>query len=205
MVETKPNVKVRYLSAERFECYLNDAICNNTIEEFKAYYVSLDLLLIDDIQFLRDKEQAQNLLNQIINAMLATDRQVILTSDCMPEKIKCIDEPLRKCLEQADAINIGLPDLFERAEILTAMAKDRGFKLADDIALFIAKELGNTNTRVLEGAIAKIYANAKYTGQSITNLLVKDSLKDMLSVAHLDKKRIENKSLFCFDNHRKIF
>ena len=183
--------KVVYIRSERFVQDMINAIRNNTIEQFKEYYASLDALLIDDIHFFAGKERSQEVLFQTFNSMLDGHQQVILTSDRFPKEIEGIEERLRTRFGWGLSIPIDPPELEMRVAILITKAEERGLTLPDDVAFFIAKRLTITDVRVLEGAIANISAKAQFTGQNITIPLVQDALRDMLAV-HTKQTTIEN-------------
>ncbi len=191
IVEENPKSKVVYIRSERFVQDMINSIRNNTIEQFKEYYASLDALLIDDIHFFAGKERSQEVLFQTFNSMLDGHQQVILTSDRFPKEIEGIEERLRTRFGWGLSIPIDPPELEMRVAILITKAEERGLALPDDVAFFIAKRLTITDVRVLEGAIANISAKAQFTGQNITIALVQDALRDMLAV-HTKQTTIEN-------------
>jgi chromosomal replication initiator protein len=191
IVAANPDSKVVYIRSERFVQDMINSIRNNTIEQFKDYYASLDALLIDDIHFFAGKERSQEVLFQTFNSMLDGHQQVILTSDRFPKEIEGIDERLRTRFGWGLSIPIDPPELETRVAILISKAEERGLTLPDDVAFFIAKRLTITDVRVLEGAIANISAKAQFTGQDITISLVQDALRDMLAV-HTKQTTIDN-------------
>ncbi|MCP4324437.1 MAG: chromosomal replication initiator protein DnaA [Psychromonas sp.] len=191
IVTENPDAKVVYIRSERFVQDMINSIRNNTIEQFKEYYASLDALLIDDIHFFAGKERSQEVLFQTFNSMLDGHQQVILTSDRFPKEIEGIDERLRTRFGWGLSIPIDPPELETRVAILITKAEERGLTLPDDVAFFIAKRLTITDVRVLEGAIANISAKAQFTGQDITISLVQDALRDMLAV-HTKQTTIDN-------------
>lgn len=191
IAQENPNSKVVYIRSERFVQDMINSIRNNTIEQFKEYYASLDALLIDDIHFFAGKERSQEVLFQTFNTMLDGHQQVILTSDRFPKEIEGIEERLRTRFGWGLSIPIDPPELEMRVAILITKAEERGLELLDDVAFFIAKRLTITDVRVLEGAIANISAKAQFTGQNITISLVQDALRDMLAV-HTKQTTIEN-------------
>jgi len=191
IVAENPNSKVVYIRSERFVQDMINSIRNNTIEQFKEYYASLDALLIDDIHFFAGKDRSQEVLFQTFNSMLDAHQQVILTSDRFPKEIEGIDERLRTRFGWGLSIPIDPPELETRVAILITKAEERGLQLPDDVAFFIAKRLTITDVRVLEGAIANISAKAQFTGQDITIALVQDALRDMLAV-HTKQTTVDN-------------
>lgn len=191
IVAENPDSKVVYIRSERFVQDMINSIRNNTIEQFKDYYASLDALLIDDIHFFAGKDRSQEVLFQTFNSMLDAHQQVILTSDRFPKEIEGIDERLRTRFGWGLSIPIDPPELETRVAILITKAEERGLQLPDDVAFFIAKRLTITDVRVLEGAIANISAKAQFTGQDITIPLVQDALRDMLAV-HTKQTTVDN-------------
>jgi chromosomal replication initiator protein len=191
IIAENPDSKVVYIRSERFVQDMINSIRNNTIEQFKEYYASLDALLIDDIHFFAGKDRSQEVLFQTFNSMLDAHQQVILTSDRFPKEIEGIDERLRTRFGWGLSIPIDPPELETRVAILITKAEERGLHLPDDVAFFIAKRLTITDVRVLEGAIANISAKAQFTGQDITISLVQDALRDMLAV-HTKQTTVDN-------------
>ncbi|WP_413700824.1 chromosomal replication initiator protein DnaA [Psychromonas sp. KJ10-10] len=201
IVAENPDSKVVYIRSERFVQDMINSIRNNTIEQFKDYYASLDALLIDDIHFFAGKERSQEVLFQTFNSMLDGHQQVILTSDRFPKEIEGIDERLRTRFGWGLSIPIDPPELETRVAILISKAEERGLTLPDDVAFFIAKRLTITDVRVLEGAIANISAKAQFTGQDITISLVQDALRDMLAV-HTKQTTIDNIQKIVAEHYR---
>ncbi|AGH79943.1 chromosomal replication initiator protein DnaA [Psychromonas sp. CNPT3] len=201
IVAANPESKVVYIRSERFVQDMINSIRNNTIEQFKEYYASLDALLIDDIHFFAGKDRSQEVLFQTFNSMLDAHQQVILTSDRFPKEIEGIDERLRTRFGWGLSIPIDPPELETRVAILITKAEERGLVLPDDVAFFIAKRLTITDVRVLEGAIANISAKAQFTGQDITISLVQDALRDMLAV-HTRQTTIENIQKIVAEHYR---
>jgi chromosomal replication initiator protein len=201
IVTANPDSKVVYIRSERFVQDMINSIRNNTIEQFKDYYASLDALLIDDIHFFAGKERSQEVLFQTFNSMLDGHQQVILTSDRFPKEIEGIDERLRTRFGWGLSIPIDPPELETRVAILISKAEERGLTLPDDVAFFIAKRLTITDVRVLEGAIANISAKAQFTGQDITISLVQDALRDMLAV-HTKQTTIDNIQKIVAEHYR---
>jgi chromosomal replication initiator protein len=201
IIAENPDSKVVYIRSERFVQDMINSIRNNTIEQFKEYYASLDALLIDDIHFFAGKDRSQEVLFQTFNSMLDAHQQVILTSDRFPKEIEGIDERLRTRFGWGLSIPIDPPELETRVAILITKAEERGLKLPDDVAFFIAKRLTITDVRVLEGAIANISAKAQFTGQGITISLVQDALRDMLAV-HTKQTTIDNIQKIVAEHYR---
>jgi len=201
IISNNPESKVVYIRSERFVQDMINSIRNNTIEQFKEYYASLDALLIDDIHFFAGKDRSQEVLFQTFNSMLDAHQQVILTSDRFPKEIEGIDERLRTRFGWGLSIPIDPPELETRVAILITKAEERGLQLPDDVAFFIAKRLTITDVRVLEGAIANISAKAQFTGQDITISLVQDALRDMLAV-HTKQTTIENIQKIVAEHYR---
>lgn len=179
------NAKVVYIHSEGFVQNMVKALQNNSIEEFKNFYRSVDALLIDDIQFFANKERSQEEFFHTFNALIEGNQQIILTSDKYPKKIKGIEERLQSRFGWGLTVEINPPELKTRVAILIKKAEENKIKLSKEVAFFIAKEL-KSNIRELEGALNRVIANSNFTGSIITINFVQESLRDLLSL----KKKI---------------
>ena len=191
IVQQNPESKVVYIQSERFAQEMINSIRNKTLEQFKEYYGSLDVILIDDIQYFSDKARYQEVLFQIINSMLEGHQQVILTSYRIPTEIDGFDEYLHTNFVLGLSIPIVLPELDVCVEILITKAEKYGLRLPVEIASFIVDHLAITDIRFLEGAISNISAKIQFTGQDISISLVQDALHDMF-VVDSKKTTIDN-------------
>lgn len=180
ILANKPDAKIVYLHSERFVQDMVNALRNNTIEEFKRYYRSVDALLIDDIQFFAGKERSQEEFFHTFNALLEGNRQVILTSDRYPKEIEEVDERLKSRFGWGLTVAVEPPELETRVAILISKADQSGVELPHEVAFFIAKRI-RSNVRDLEGALKRVVANAHFTGKAITLDFVREALKDLIA------------------------
>ncbi|MDP3963016.1 MAG: chromosomal replication initiator protein DnaA [bacterium] len=155
--QTRPGTKIKYVAAERFTTELVNSIQEKRIEEFKQRYRQIDVLIIDDIQFLSGKEKTQEEFFHTFNHLFATNKQIVLSSDRPPKAIAAIEERLRSRLEGGMIADVGAPEFEMRIAILKKKAQERGFDLPEDVAMYIATKI-QKNIRELEGAVNKIAA-----------------------------------------------
>ncbi|MGK2946161.1 MAG: chromosomal replication initiator protein DnaA [Candidatus Malihini olakiniferum] len=179
IIARKPNAKIVYMHSERFVQDMVKALQNNTIEEFKRYYRSLDALLIDDIQFFANKERSQEEFFHTFNALLEGNQQLILTSDRYPREINGVEDRLKSRFGWGLTVAIEPPELETRVAILMKKADENNVYLPGEVAFFIAKRLCS-NVRELEGALNRVIANANFTGRAITIDFVREALRDLL-------------------------
>lgn len=176
-----PAAKIRYIHAEQYVRDVVTAYQRKGFDEFKHYYHSLDMLLIDDIQFFGGKNRTQEEFFYAFEALIAAKKQIIITSDTYPKEITGMDDRLISRFDSGLTVAIEPPELEMRVAILMKKASDEGVTLSDDVAFFVAKHL-RSNVRELEGALRKILAYSRFHGKDITIDVVKDALKDLLSV-----------------------
>ena len=176
-----PNAKIRYIHAEQYVRDVVTAYQRKGFDDFKRYYHSLDLLLIDDIQFFGGKSRTQEEFFYAFEALIAAKKQIIITSDTYPKEISGMDDRLISRFDSGLTVAIEPPELEMRVAILMKKATQEGVQLSDDVAFFVAKHL-RSNVRELEGALRKILAYSRFHGKDITIDVVKDALKDLLSV-----------------------
>lgn len=181
ILEHNPNAKVLYTHSERFVADMVKALQSNMIREFKDFYRSLDVLMIDDIQFFAGKERSQEEFFHTFNALLEGQQQVILTSDRYPKEIAGVEERLKSRFGWGLTVAVEPPELETRVAILMSKAEQVGIELPHEVAFFIAKRV-RSNVRELEGALKRVMANAHFTGRAITIDFVKESLKDLLAL-----------------------
>ena len=190
VLKQKKNAKVVYLHSERFVADMVKALQTNTIDRFKKYYRSLDVLLIDDIQFFAKKTVSQEEFFHTFNALLEANQQVILTCDRYPKEVDGLEDRLKSRFGWGLTQAIDPPELEMRVAILMSKAEKTKTKLPDEVAFFIAKRI-RSNVRELEGALKRVIANANFTGRQITLDFVREALKDL--IAAQDKRiNIEN-------------
>jgi chromosomal replication initiator protein len=175
-----PGANVRYITANQFFQDMVASIRRQSVDEFKRYYHSLDLLLIDDIQFFAGKERSQEEFFYAFENLIAERKQIIITSDTYPKEMSGIDDRLISRFNSGLIVAIEPPELEMRVAILMRKAEFAGHRLDGDVAFFVAKHI-RQNVRELEGALRRILAYAQFRGQSITLDLVKEALKDLLS------------------------
>lgn len=175
-----PNAKVAYLHSERFVADMVKALQHNAIDKFKKYYRSLDALLIDDIQFFAGKERSQEEFFHTFNALLEGEQQVILTSDRYPKDVDGLEERLKSRFGWGLTVAIEPAELETRVAILNKKAEEVGVEIPSDVAFFVAKRV-RSNIRELEGALRRILASARLTGETITIEFTKDCLRDLLA------------------------
>lgn len=171
---------VRYITANQFFQDMVASIRRQSVDEFKRYYHSLDLLLIDDIQFFAGKERSQEEFFYAFENLIAERKQIIITSDTYPKEMSNIDDRLISRFNSGLIVAIEPPELEMRVAILLRKAESAGHELDEDVAFFVAKHI-RQNVRELEGALRRILAFAQFRQQPISLELVKEALKDLLS------------------------
>jgi chromosomal replication initiator protein len=171
--------RMRYLSTEQFMNELINAIRFERTPEFKEKYRNVDVLLIDDIQFLAGKERTQEEFFHTFNALYDAQKQIVITSDCPPRAIPTLEDRLRSRFEWGLIADIQPPDLETKIAILRKKAEADGASVPDDVALFIATN-SKSNIRELEGSLIRVVAYASMSGRELTLDLAKDTLKDLL-------------------------
>lgn len=177
----RPDAKIRYLHAER---YVNDVVKayeNRSFDEFKQSYHSLDLLLIDDIQFIAKKNRTQEEFFYAFNSLIEAKKQIVISCDTYPKEIADVDERLRTRFSWGLTVAIEPPELEMRVAILRKKAEAQRITLNEEVAFFIAKQV-RSSVRELEGALNRIVAMARFTGHIIDVPLAKEALKDLIAV-----------------------
>ena len=175
--------RVRYVHADQYVSDVVKAYQRKAFDDFKRYYHSLDLLLIDDIQFFSGKNRTQEEFFYAFEAMVAQRKQIIITSDTYPKELSGIDTRLISRFDSGLTVAIEPPELEMRVAILLRKAEQEGVTLPEDVAFFIAKHL-RSNVRELEGALKKVVAYARFHGREVANVdICKDALKDLLSAS----------------------
>jgi chromosomal replication initiator protein len=175
----KPQSKISYMHAERYVADVVRAYQTNKFEEFKQFYHSLDVLLIDDIQFFAGKAKTQEEFFYAFNTLVDSHKQVILTSDTFPKEISGLESRLVSRFGWGLTVAIEPPELEMRVAILLKKAAISGHALNDEVAFFICKHV-NSNVRELEGALKRVEAYAKFHKCIISVETAKESLKDIL-------------------------
>ncbi len=181
VLEQNSSVHVVYLHSEKFVQDMVRALQQNTINNFKEYYRNIDILLIDDIQFLAGKERSQEEFFHTFNNLLDKKHQVVLTCDKYPKEIDGLEDRLKSRFGWGLPVAIEPPDLETRAAILIKKAKLVNVELNHEVAFFIAKRIPS-NVRDLEGALRRVVANSQFTGREITVDFTKEALHDLISL-----------------------
>ncbi|PPC93521.1 MAG: chromosomal replication initiator protein DnaA [Methylotenera sp.] len=176
-----PDAKIRYLHAERYVSDVVKAYEHKAFDEFKRQYHSLDLLLIDDIQFFAKKTRTQEEFFYAFNSLIEAKKQIVITCDTYPKEIADVDERLRTRFSWGLTVAVEPPELEMRVAILLKKAEMVNLHLPEDVAFFIAKQI-RSSVRELEGALNRIIAMAKFTGLAIDVHLAKDALRDLIAV-----------------------
>ena len=176
-----PTKNVVYVHSERFVGDMVKSLQLGAINEFKNFYRSVDALLIDDIQFFAGKEQSQEELFHTFNSLLEGGQQMILTCDRYPKEINGLEERLKSRLGWGLPVVVEPPELETRVAILLSKAEERGYDLSQESAFFMAQKI-RSNVRELEGSLARVGAEAKFTNKQIDVSLIKESLSDLLSI-----------------------
>lgn len=177
----KPEANIRYLHAERYVSDVVKAYENKAFDDFKRQYHSLDLLLIDDIQFFGKKTRTQEEFFYAFNTLIEEKKQIVITCDTYPKEIIDVDERLRTRFSWGLTVAIEPPELEMRVAILLKKAESVNIHLDEDVAFFVAKQI-RSNVRELEGALNRIIAMANFTGHAMDIHLAKDALRDLIAV-----------------------
>jgi chromosomal replication initiator protein len=176
---SNPQIKICYMHAERYVADVVRAYQTNKFEEFKQFYHSLDVLLIDDIQFFAGKAKTQEEFFYAFNTLVDSHKQVILTSDTFPKDISGLESRLVSRFGWGLTVAIEPPELEMRVAILLKKAALSGYSLNGEVAFFIAKHV-NSNVRELEGALKRVEAHAKFHKRNISVETSREALKDIL-------------------------
>jgi len=185
-----PQAKICYMHAERYVSDVVRAYQSNKFEEFKQYYHSLDILLIDDIQFFAGKTKTQEEFFYAFNTLIDSHKQVIMTSDTFPKEITGLEKRLVSRFGWGLTVAIEPPELEMRVAILLKKATLGGYSLDESVAFFIAKHV-NSNVRELEGALKRVEAYAKFHCRTISVEAAREALKDII-IAQNRQISIEN-------------
>ena len=179
ILHRRPELKVLYFTAEQFVNQLINSLRFKSMHSFRERYRSIDVLLVDDIQFLANKERTQEEFFHTFNTLYTSQRQIILSSDSSPRNIPAIEERLRSRFEWGLIADIQAPDLETKVAILRRKADQDGVLLPDDVALFIAYQV-KSNVRELEGMLNRVVAFSSLTAKPLSLELTKETLKDIL-------------------------
>jgi len=178
ILEKFPEKKIIYLSSDSFTVEFVEAIQSNKVNDFSSFYRSMDVLIIDDIQFLMGKEKTQDLFFHIFNTLHQSRKQIILSSDKPPKDLKGLDDRLVSRFQWGLSADIQPPELEMRIAILKNKAEEYGMLVSTEILEFIAGSI-TSNIRELEGCLIKLLANASLNSKEITLELAKKTVKEI--------------------------
>lgn len=178
ILERSPEAKIAYITCERFLNELIASIRNKKNEEFRQKYRNLDVLIIDDIQFIKGKESTQEEFFHTFNVLYNDHKQIIMASDRHPNEIETLTDRLRSRFQSGLISDIKPPDLETKIAILQKKAEEKGIYVSDDVLEYIAKTV-NSNIRELEGAFNRVAAFKKLINKPIDLNTAKDALKDL--------------------------
>ncbi len=181
LLADKPGARVLYIHAEQFVSDVVKAYQRKTFDEFKERYHSLDLLLIDDVQFFANKERTQEEFFNAFEALLAKKSHIVMTSDTYPKGLADIHERLVSRFDSGLTVAIEPPELEMRVAILINKARVEGSEMPEEVAFFVAKNV-RSNVRELEGALRKILAYSRFNQKEISIALAREALRDLLSI-----------------------
>jgi len=181
LADQRPQARIRYCHAEQYVTDVVRAYQQKSFDEFKRYYHSLDLLLIDDIQFFSNKGRTQEEFFYAFNALVEARKQIVITCDTYPKEIAGMEERLISRFGWGLTVAIEPPELEMRVAIVLKKAEADSIELSEDIAFFIAKHI-RSNVRELEGALKKVLAFARFSNRELSLDLAKEALRDILNL-----------------------
>src|SRR5213083_2495354 len=173
------SMKLTYISSERFMNEMINAVRYDRVLDFRERYRSVDVLLVDDIQFLAGKEGTQTEFFHTFNALYDSQKQIVLSSDCPPHEIPALEERLRSRFEWGLIADIQSPDLETKVAILKKKAEAESVPLPDNVAIYIAGKI-KSNIRELEGSLIRLIAYASLTGRELSTDLAQEVLRNVL-------------------------
>ncbi len=178
-----PETKIRYIHAEQYVSDVVRAYQHKSFDDFKRYYHSLDLLLIDDIQFFSGKNRTQEEFFYAFNALIEAHRQVVITCDTYPREISGIENRLISRFGWGLTVSVEPPELEMRVAILLKKAEAESVRLDENVAFFLARHI-QSNVRELEGGLKRVLAYARFTGHPLSVDVCRDALRDLLAIQH---------------------
>ena len=181
VTDREPSARVRYIHAEQYVSDVVRAYQHKAFDDFKRYYHSLDLLLIDDIQFFGGKSRTQEEFFYAFNALIESHKQIIITCDTYPKEISGMEDRLISRFGWGLTVAVEPPELEMRVAILLKKAEAEGVSLDQTVAFFIAKHI-QSNVRELEGALKRVLAYSRFSEQDLTVELSREALRDLLAV-----------------------
>jgi len=179
VLRNNPHFKLTYISTERFMNEMINAVKTDRVIDFRERYRGVDVLLVDDIQFLAGKEGTQNEFFHTFNALYDAQKQIVLSSDCPPNEIPSLEERLRSRFEWGLIADIQPPDLETKVAILKKKAEAESVPLPDNVAIYIAEKI-KSNIRELEGSLIRLIAYASLTNREVTISLAQEVLKNVI-------------------------
>ena len=182
VAEVRPGARIRYIHAEQYVTDVVRAYQQKSFDEFKRYYHSLDLLLIDDIQFFSNKGRTQEEFFYAFNALVEAHKQIVITCDTYPKEISGMEERLISRFGWGLTVAIEPPELEMRVAIVLKKAEAERAIISEEVAFFVAKHI-RSNVRELEGALKKVLAFSRFSGREITLDLATEALEDILNVS----------------------
>lgn len=180
VLDNNPTARVAYLHSERFVAEMVKSLQHNRINEFKKHYRTVNMLLIDDVQFFAGKERSQEEFFHTFNALFESKQQIVLSSDRFPKEVSGLEERLRSRFGWGLTVAIEPPDLETRVAILQSKATHIGIDLPEEVTFFVGRRI-RSNIRDLEGALRRLVANSQFTGIPINLEFAKGALQDMLA------------------------
>ena len=179
VIKKFPEKRVKYISSEKFTSGIVNSIKNHEVEKFKSLYKDVDLLIIDDIQFLAGKEKTQEEFFHIFNSLYEKNKQIVLSSDRPPKAISALEERLRSRFEGGMIADISLPDLETRVAILKVKSQEKKISFTNEVIEYIAANI-QRNIRELEGALNRLAAYQKLNNQNPDIETAKTLLKNVI-------------------------
>ncbi|HES76964.1 MAG TPA: chromosomal replication initiator protein DnaA [bacterium] len=181
IIENNPQARILYLHSERYMQDMIRSIQSNTVNTFKQFYRSLNVLLIDDIQFFAGKDRTQEEFFHTFNVLMENGQQIVMSCDRYPKEIEGLEERLKSRFGWGLTVAIEPPELETRVAILQSKAELMGVNLPHEVAFFIGKRI-RSNIRELEGALRRVIATSQFTGAAITLDSAKEALKDLIAL-----------------------